>query len=90
MSRQVWKFGPVGFTWTRIEVPTNWLFCRFGIQGRNIFFWAEVDTEALAEVKEFIVIVMPTGVEVPIDGFYLDMVTDELSQTVWHLYWRKV
>lgn len=86
MSRQVWKFGPIGFAWTTVEIPQAFMIGRLGIQRRNIYFWAEVDTKALAVKKEFIM--MPTGVDVPVDAVYIDTVIDEDSGTVWHLYMR--
>lgn len=86
MSRQVWKFGRIGFIWTTIEIPTGFMLGRFGIQKSCFYFWAEVDTKALALKKEFIV--MPTGCDVPVDGLYIDTVVNEESGTVWHLYMK--
>jgi hypothetical protein len=86
MSRRVYKFGRIGFNWTTIEIPTGFMLGRFGIQNQCFYFWAEVDTNALAIKKEFIV--MPTGCDVPVDGLYIDTVINEESGTVWHLYMK--
>jgi hypothetical protein len=86
MARQVWKFGPIGITFTEVEIPYGFKFGRFSFQRSDFYFWAEVDTKALAVKRQFIV--LPTGVDVPLDCVYMDTVTDELSQTVWHLYMK--
>lgn len=86
MSRQVWKFGPIAFGWTKVQIPTGFKFGHFGIQGNGLYFWAEVDPKAFDLEHDFIVV--PTGCDVPLDAFYLATAVDGRSGTVWHLYMR--
>jgi len=84
--KTIHKFGPIGIArMTAVDVPEVARILHFAAQGVDLFFWAEVETDAPTETRRFYVV--GTGWDLAdLEAETKHVGTVVVGKFVWHLY----
>jgi len=81
--KKVYKY-PIPKEDYSLELPENFKILKIGVQKNSPKMWILVDTDKIKRKQKFIV--LPTGIEVPVNTEYIDSFLLKDGELVFHVF----